>query len=155
MITQPDWLVLVRAALAAVLGFIIGWEREHHGKPAGNRTYALVALGSAVFTAMGLVAFPVADDRIVAGVVTGVGFLGAGLIIRESTGEVHGLTTAASMWAVAGMGVVIGAGRYLLGVLLAILILGILLSKQVPFIAAIEQPARPSGGTGDQGEADD
>ena len=128
MIPEFDSLLPLRAALAAALGFVIGWERESCGSPAGDRTIALVGLGSAVFTTLALSAFPNQADRIVAGVVTGVGFLGAGVVMRQSTGEVRGLTTAASVWAVASIGVMIGTGRYLEGVLLAALILLILWS---------------------------
>lgn len=137
MITTFDLILLGKAALAAALGFLIGWERESCGSPAGDRTNALVALGAAVLTTMALSQFPASADRVIAGIVTGIGFLGAGVILRESSGEVRGLTTAASLWTVASIGVVIGTGHYLLGVLLAGLILLILLWEEIPGLRRI------------------
>jgi putative Mg2+ transporter-C (MgtC) family protein len=87
-------VIVVRAALAAVLGFLIGWERSVHGSPAGDRTHALVALGSSAFTTVGVVNFPETAEKLIAGVVTGIGFLGAGLIFRQEGGVVRGLTLA-------------------------------------------------------------
>lgn len=123
----PEWIVLLRAAIAAAAGFAIGWERETHGSPAGDRTLALVALGAAVLTALGMYVFPENADRIIGGVITGVGFLGTGVIMRDHSGEVRGLTTAACIWTVAAVGVVIGAGYYWLGLALAALVMLLLL----------------------------
>ena len=113
--TLSGWAVLVRLLVAAGLGAAIGFERELHDREAGIRTHLLVALGSALFTmisAYGFTGFaPVRWDptRIAAQVVTGIGFLGAGAIIREGI-SVRGLTTAASLWVVAGIGMGAGAG---------------------------------------------
>ena len=98
--------------LAAVLGAAIGWERERRDRPAGIRTHILVATGSALFTIIGIELAPSNPAAIAAGIVSGIGFLGAGLIIHESGGDVHGLTTAASIWGVAAVGTAIGAGFY-------------------------------------------
>ena len=96
--------------LALLLGGLIGWERERHARPAGLRTHILVCVGAALITQVSQ-SFGPNGDRIAAQVVTGVGFLGAGTIIREGTsGLVHGLTTAASLWAVAGVGIAVGYG---------------------------------------------
>lgn len=112
--------VLLRMTLAAALGGIIGLEREWSGKPAGFRTHLLIALGAALFTELsltiaagveagsGMVSDPA---RIAAQVVTGIGFLGAGTILH-ARGSVVGLTTAASMWVVAGIGMAVGARAY-------------------------------------------
>ena len=135
MISWLDWVLLGRVSLAAALGFVIGWERESRGHPAGDRTYALLALGAALFTALGLQVFPAGADKMVAGLVTGVGFLAGGVILRSSAGEIRGLTTAASMWAVEGLGAVVGTGRYLLGVLLATLVLLILVWEKLPILS--------------------
>lgn len=135
MISWLDLVLLGRAALAAALGFVIGWERESRGHAAGDRTYALLALGAALFTALGLQVFPAGADKMVAGLVTGVGFLAAGVILRSTAGQIRGLTSAASMWAVAGLGAVVGAGRYLLGVLLAALVLLILAWERLPVLS--------------------
>lgn len=96
--------------LALLLGGLIGWERERHARPAGLRTHILVCVGATLITQVSQ-SFGPNGDRIAAQIITGVGFLGAGTIIREGTGGlVHGLTTAASLWAIAGVGIAVGYG---------------------------------------------
>lgn len=131
---DTDLIFIARAALAAALAFLVGWERESQGSPAGDRTHAMVALGAAAFTAIGVDSFPATAEKLIAGVVTGVGFLGAGMIVRDG-GNVRGLTTAAGMWAVASVGVVVGAGEYIMGVSLTALILLILAWERVPILS--------------------
>lgn len=124
--------VLVRLAAAVALGAALGLEREIHGHPAGMRTHILVALGSAVFTVLSTYAFPVVPgttgsdpSRIAAQIVTGIGFLGAGAILKYGT-SIRGLTTAASLWVVASVGMACGAGAWfvaLVGTALALLAL--------------------------------
>lgn len=135
LISPQDWVFVGRAALAAALGFIIGWERASSGHSAGDRTYALIALGAATFTTLSAQAFPDNPHSLVAGLVTGIGFLGAGVILRPSSGEIKGLTTAASMWAVGGLGAVVGTGRYVLALLLAAVILLILMWERLPLLS--------------------
>ena len=94
----------------------IGLERELAGKVAGLRTHLLVCLGAALFTLVSIYAFEIDTDRVAAGVVTGIGFLGAGAIIHREGGIVAGLTTAASIWMVAAIGVAAAAGLYWLAV---------------------------------------
>jgi putative Mg2+ transporter-C (MgtC) family protein len=108
-----QWAIVGRLALAAVLGAIIGLEREYRGYPAGVRTMALVCVGSALFADMSH-AYG-GDDRIAAQIVTGIGFLGAGLIFREGL-SIKGVTTAATIWTVAAVGVAIGAEAYIVAV---------------------------------------
>lgn len=121
-----------RLLLAAALGFVIGLEREFSGQSAGERTHALVALASAGFTHLSLTAFPGADvSRVAAGIVTGLGFLGAGTILKAGESRIHGLTTAAGIWVVGAIGMAIGAGQYTLGVAMAALAMAILLSERV------------------------
>jgi putative Mg2+ transporter-C (MgtC) family protein len=124
-------------ALALVLGGAVGLERELSHKPAGLRTNILICVGSAMMMGLsGLMlagAAPGAADalRIAAGVVTGMGFIGAGTII-QSGNHVHGLTTASTLWAVTGLGLVIGAGYYLIAAAYAaMLILILVLLRQV------------------------
>ena len=124
--------LLLRAVLAAGLGFVLGWERERCGSPAGDRTYALVGLGAATLAGLGVELYPAETARLIAGVVTGIGFLGAGIILRGAAGEVRGLTTAAGMWATAAVGVVAGLGRPALAIALAGLVLLILAWEEVP-----------------------
>jgi putative Mg2+ transporter-C (MgtC) family protein len=103
----------LRLALAAVLGGAIGLEREYHHKPAGLRTNMLIALGSALFSILSveLGAGAGSPDRIAAQVVTGIGFLGAGAILRSGE-NIHGLTTAATIWVNAAIGMAAGLGSY-------------------------------------------
>ncbi|MFN2484444.1 MAG: MgtC/SapB family protein [Candidatus Limnocylindria bacterium] len=117
-----------RLAVGLVLGAAIGLERELQRQPAGFRTHSLVALGAAIFTVVSGFAFlgPDADPtRIAAQVVTGIGFIGAGTIIRDR-GSVRGLTTAASLCAVAAVGTAAGAGLYVVAIGSALLIIVVL-----------------------------
>lgn len=123
-----EWITIVtRLAVSILIGGLIGLEREIGGKPAGFRTIILVCLGSTIFVLIGLELRLSGPElaRIIAGVVTGIGFLGAGAIIR-SRGEVYGLTTAATIWLASGLGVAVGAGYYILAVLAAIAVLVVL-----------------------------
>ncbi len=121
-----------RFALAALLGFVVGLEREFRGKAAGLRTFALVALGAAAFTGIGLDLFPESGDRVIQGIVAGIGFLGAGIIFQREQGGVEGLTTAASAWAVAAGGVLIGSGAYVAGILATALVVVVLELDRFP-----------------------
>ena len=110
----PEWEQIVRLACAVAAGAALGFERELRGRPAGIRTHALVALGSALFALTGIVGFEGFSgdpSRIAAQVVTGLGFIGAGSIIRDGSG-VTGLTTAASVWAAGALGMAFAAGAY-------------------------------------------
>lgn len=133
---QDELVFLGRAALAAALAFLIGWERESRGSPAGDRTFAMVSLGAAAFTTIGIDQFPATAEKLLAGVVTGVGFLGAGMIVKEAS-NVRGLTTAAGVWAVAAIGIVVGAGEYVVGIGLTALILLILTWERLPYVSRI------------------
>jgi putative Mg2+ transporter-C (MgtC) family protein len=122
-----NWPDVVSLLIAAVLGGIIGLERELRGKPAGLRTNTLICLGSCVFTIISTSLSSGSDPgRIAAQIVTGIGFLGAGAIIHSGTGT-HGLTTAAGIWIVASIGMACGAKMYPLAVVAAFLSLIILL----------------------------
>lgn len=128
--------IFIKLFMSALLGSLIGLEREYHGRPAGLRTHMLVCVGATMITISGIMVSEQFSSganaggeisRIIAGVVTGIGFLGAGAIVRTSD-FVRGLTTAACIWFVAALGVVIGLGEYVLagigtGVALLILIL--------------------------------
>jgi putative Mg2+ transporter-C (MgtC) family protein len=124
--------ILIKLVLALVLGGAIGVEREVSHKPAGIRTNVLICLTSAMMMILaGLTSGPDSVMRIAAGIITGVGFLGAGAII-QSRGSVHGLTTASVIWAVAGLGIVVGAGYYAAAVLFAsIVILTLIVFRKV------------------------
>jgi putative Mg2+ transporter-C (MgtC) family protein len=117
----------LRLALAAVLGGVIGLEREYHRKPAGLRTNMLIALGSALFSILSVEfgAGAGSPDRIAAQVVTGIGFLGAGAILRSGE-NVHGLTTAATIWVNAAIGMAAGLGSYIVAAVSAAITLVVL-----------------------------
>ena len=100
--------------LAVVLGAILGLQREHWGRPAGPRTYALVCAGSALFTILSVSAFGTNDiTRVASQIVVGIGFLGAGIIIHHEQ-RVEGLTTAAGLWVTAAIGMAVGVRYYIL-----------------------------------------
>lgn len=129
--TMPAEIV-IRLIYATLAGGLIGLEREVVHKPAGIRTHMLVCLGSALFVLMIVETLPNETARIIAGIATGIGFLGAGTIFRSKS-EVHGLTTAASIWAVAAVGIAIGLGYYLMTIVSAGLILVILHLNKLEF----------------------
>jgi putative Mg2+ transporter-C (MgtC) family protein len=120
-----------RLLVASVLGAAIGLERELHAHPAGMRTHLLVSLGSAAFTVLSIFffeapvapngSFPTDPSRIAAQIVSGIGFLGAGAILKYGT-SVRGLTTAASLWATAGVGMAAGAGAWFVAIVTTVLI---------------------------------
>jgi putative Mg2+ transporter-C (MgtC) family protein len=124
VLSVEELAVFGKILLAASLGFVVGLERELMGSPAGDRTFSLVAVGSALFTVLSIEAFGGSGDttgRVAANIVTGVGFLGGGMILKEG-GTVRGLTTAAGIWATAAVGMAVAADRYLLAVLTTALI---------------------------------
>lgn len=139
--------------LAAFCGGVIGWQRDRRQYVAGLRTMALVAAGASLFTAanetLGL-------DRVIANIVTGIGFLGAGIIFREGA-NVRGITTAATVWTVAAIGVTIGLELYLLALVATPLVFIIL--EMRPFSEYISgrrrEPPLFRGIPGDDGSADD
>jgi len=118
----------LRLSLGLALGAAIGIERELHRQPAGFRTHSLVALGAALFTiisAYGFIGDAIDPTRITAQIVSGIGFIGAGTILQHR-GNIRGLTTAASLWAVAAIGMAAGAGMVVMAVVGTVLILVVL-----------------------------
>ncbi|QQR38737.1 MgtC/SapB family protein [Devosia rhizoryzae] len=121
--------ITMRLALAALLGGILGYERERKGRSAGVRTHMLVAVGAALFViGPSQAGMEIGDlSRVLQGIVQGIGFLGAGaIIVRTAKNQVEGLTTAANIWATAGIGVIAGLGLEATAVLSAVIILIIL-----------------------------
>ena len=125
---QATRLVL-RLGLAFVLGAAIGWEREARARPAGLRTHMLVCIGSALFVLVPQQAGmdQAAVSRVIQGLLAGIGFLGTGAVIKQSdSGNVHGLTTAAGLWATAAIGMTVGLGREATAIVSTLLVLVIL-----------------------------
>jgi len=138
-----DFDMIIRLLLASLLGGLIGLEREVHGRPAGFRTHLLVSLGACLFTIASIDFYrlygnfsgtgPVGVDpaRVAAQVVTGIGFLGAGAIIKERA-SIRGLTTAACLWVAAAVGLACGSGMYHAAIVVTVLaVLSLLLLKKV------------------------
>lgn len=133
--------ILGRLVLAGFLGGFIGLERELRGYPAGIRTLALVAVGSALFTDVSRLMG--GDDRVAAQIVTGIGFIGAGVIFREAY-TVRGITTAATIWSAAAVGMAVGIELYVVGVLGAIFVFAVLEAR--PLTRRIDAFLRRVGG---------
>lgn len=134
---ETELLYASRMILAALIGGLIGWERERHASDAGIRTYMSIAIGACAFS---LVSVHLASDatRIAAQIVSGIGFIGAGVIFKEK-GSVAGLTTAATLWATAAVGMASAFGMYLLAILTGGLILGTLALHHLPGWKEISQ----------------
>jgi putative Mg2+ transporter-C (MgtC) family protein len=143
--------ITVRLMLASVLGFLLGFEREQHGKAAGVRTHMLVAIGSALFVLVPQQAGiePADMSRVIQGLVAGVGFLCAGTILKQGRDEqqVQGLTTAAGLWMTAAIGMACGLGREVTAVLSAMLALAVLglVPRLVSGIERLVGPPRDDG----------
>jgi len=135
MLTHDEFTIVVRILGAAVIGAVIGFERTFHGRPAGFRTHSLVCLASALLMVMAVyqdrwLGDSIAPEptRVAQGIMTGIGFLGAGMIFKESF-TVRGLTTAASVWVTAAIGILVGVGFWfaaIAGTLTTLAILGVL-----------------------------
>lgn len=119
-----DVEMLFRLLLSIGLGALIGFERERKHRPAGFRTHMLVSLGAAIFALTSL-SFDIEPSRIAAGIVAGIGFLGAGSIIAHK-GHVKGITSAATLWVVAGIGLAVGIGQYYIALISGIAVFVIL-----------------------------
>ncbi len=141
MTTIDELEIAKRLLLAALIGGVLGFERELRQKSAGLRTNILIAVGAAVFTVLSVemaAGFNADPARIAAQIITGVGFLGAGAIMRTDRGAIHGLTTAATVWVNASLGMAAGAGRYRLAMIGA-LITALVLFGLPPFERRIER----------------
>lgn len=148
--------IVVRLMLAALLGGILGWERESKGKDAGVRTHMLVALGAALFVLVPQQAgiLPADMSRVIQGVVAGIGFLCAGTILKgDGENHVKGLTTSAGLWMTAAIGIAAGLGREATAVLSTLLALAVF--AVVPLFIKPDEPAVADGAKpgGDSGKA--
>jgi putative Mg2+ transporter-C (MgtC) family protein len=141
--------VMLRLCMALLLGAVIGWDRERRDAEAGLRTHMLVSLGAAMFVVVPLEAGMDSEgiSRVVQGLVSGIGFLGAAAVLKVSTeGRIHGLTTAASIWATAAVGMAAGLGREstaILATLLILLVLSLLRGVGTRNRAPVREPKPP------------
>lgn len=149
-VAQATRLVL-RLALAALLGGLLGWERESAGKAAGVRTHMLVSMGAALFVMLALQTGAQANEasRVMQGVIAGVGFLGAGTILKDSSlGDgpplVRGLTTAAGIWLTAAIGVACGLGKEATAVISTVIVWAILSAMPLLLRKQTELPPTPA-----------
>jgi len=128
--TRMEWIILCRLILATLAGAAIGWNRHRAGKPAGIGTHALVALGAALFVVIPIgqgAGHADALSRVIQGVATGVGFLGAGEIFRDpGAGKITGLTSAAALWVTAALGITVAAGSLFGSLTAAVLVFVVL-----------------------------
>ncbi len=153
--SEVELTIVLRAVIAAVLGFAIGWERKVLGAPVRARATALAAATAAALVALTEAFYPDETTRVVAGVITGIGFLGAGMILRSSSGEVSGHTTAASLWAMSAIGMAVGSGHELLGILLAFVLYTTIAISDWPVLVQLRQyRARKQGNTGAGGHGE-
>lgn len=139
--------VLIRLVASALLGAVIGLQRERAGKPAGIKTHILATLGTTVFV-LACAGYGMSSDglsRVIQGIVTGIGFLGAGAILKlDESRDIKGLTTAASIWISAAIGVAVGLGGLglaLLATILTMLVLAILGSMDLPNLKKNDAPS--------------
>ena len=144
VLSLPTQEVFGRLALAVVLGAVLGLEREYRRKPAGLRTIVLITLGSAMFSLVSVAVGTAANspDRIAAQIVTGVGFLGAGAILRSGF-HIRGLTTAATIWVNAAIGMAAGVGMYAeatIGAVIALVVLLVLPAVERRFGTPTDEP---------------
>jgi len=131
---HQDRVLLARIAVAFAVAFVIGFERELRGAPAGDRTYALVATAAAAIVCVTERLSPQA----IGGVVTGVGFIGGGLVFRQGMGRIKGTTSAAAILAVTAIGVVAGTGHLLLAVAVGVLCLVDLEVRNIPLVRVLD-----------------
>lgn len=140
---QMDFVMFFRVIFACVLGCLIGWERERHRNiiSAGIRTYGAISLGACAFGIVGMSILGADASRVSAQVVTGIGFLGGGIIFRQGD-YVTGLTTAATLWATAAVGLAVSVGMYLTSLLIAVLIYLLLYLPRIPMWKKISSKMR-------------
>lgn len=117
--------IATKLIVSVILGMIVGLDREIRGKPAGLRTHILVCVGAALFTIVSVVVEGGLDTRIASGIVTGIGFLGAGMIFHAEN-KVSGLTTAAEVWVLGAIGIAVGYGLYFAAIVATIIVIFVL-----------------------------
>jgi len=139
---HQEWLMVAKTALSFLLGGLIGFERERRGVAAGIRTFGAIAMGACVFSLVSVhVGWPADPSRIASQVVIGVGFIGAGVFFRHGD-AVTGLTTAATLWTSAAIGLAIAFNLYIVGVMTTVILLGVLLLSKMKWWKRISRKRR-------------
>lgn len=119
---EDQFVIALQLILAALLSVVVGWDREQKRREAGLRTHMLIAIGACLFTSLSILAFPGGDPgRVASQILPGLGFLGAGAILKEGA-NIQGLTTAASLWVTAAMGMAVGTGAWFLAICTSLLV---------------------------------
>jgi putative Mg2+ transporter-C (MgtC) family protein len=129
-VAHSDQALLVRILVGFALAFLLGFERELRGSVAGDRTFSLIGAAAAAITAVAAKTSPQA----IAGVMTGIGFIGGGVVLRGQMGVIRGVTTAATIFAAAGVGIVVGFGHLLLAVVMTFMVLLTLELQHIPLL---------------------
>jgi putative Mg2+ transporter-C (MgtC) family protein len=137
MDAEMEFEVAIKIFLSFLVGALIGFEREYHGKAAGLRTMIMICLGSTIFTQISLSIGDSSPDRIASNIITGIGFLGAGVIFKDGL-TISGITTATTIWISAALGMAIGSGEYFIALLGSVIVL-VILSALQPITQKIEQ----------------
>jgi putative Mg2+ transporter-C (MgtC) family protein len=134
VVVAADWMLLGRIGLGFALAFVVGFERGLRGSPAGDRTFALIGAATAALTAVLYKSSP----QGLAGVITGIGFIGAGVVFHTENSFVRGITTASAIFATAAIGVVVGTGHLAIGVITAAGVLLILELRNIPVLQRLD-----------------
>jgi putative Mg2+ transporter-C (MgtC) family protein len=134
MLSESEIIIILRTNLAVLLGLAIAWERKVSGAPVRGKSIVLATMTCAALTATCIQVFGDEAARVVAGIVTGIGFLGAGMILRSATGEVRGQTSAAGLWTMSLVGITVGSGHEILGVILTIMAYVIIAWEDWPLV---------------------
>lgn len=130
-VTDDELLMIYKVLFAAILGLLIGIERKGGEKGAGPRTFTLICMSAALLTSLSFVSFSDDSARFAAAIISGIGFIGAGIIWRSKGEVVHGVTTAAAVWVTSAVGITVGSGNYLLAMITTAMIM-IILAKGHP-----------------------
>lgn len=145
---ETDFVIILRLIIAFILGGVVGWERERHGFSAGIRTYGAIALGSCVFGVISISIIGADPSRVAAQVATGIGFLCGGVIFRQGD-FVFGLTTAATLWATAAMGLAVSFGMYFISIFTTVLIFLLLFLSRLRWWKKISPKVKSNPGQRD------
>ena len=138
MLSESEIIIILQTNLAVLLGWAIAWERKASGAPVRGKSIVLATMTCAALTAASMQVYGDEAARVVAGIVTGVGFLGAGMILRSATGEVRGQTSAAGLWTMSLVGITVGSGQEILGILLTLMAYVIIAWDEWPLVTRLK-----------------